>query len=311
MMQREVNTNKPTELENAPSKWRQKFKISFYSTIFNFFDKINSPKISFNNKAIIDELEKKGIVVIPDYYSEEQCRILKSEVEQLMTDYKDRSWTDEVGSDTRLYGTELVSKEIQKYYADEYLLSIGSAYLKTKLVNLTTLANRVKFSPDNWGSGHGWHRDTLYYKQFKSITYLADTSEENGPFEYLIGSHTTSSIFKAINGTSVDCTSDRLTEDDINAISKLKGIERRSFPGKAGTVILVNTLGIHRGMPIRSGTRYALTNYYFQSYINEYAIEKWNRQEYIASPLPVQNRFKYGVITFILQIKRFFSPPKA
>ena len=309
-MRKETTIGAKPELKYKASKTRQKFKILLYSSLFKLADKIRPPKTDFNDKNILDALEEKGIVVIPGYYTAEQCSALKNTVEQLLTDYKDRSWTDEVGSDTRLYGTDLVSKEVHQFYADKYLHSIGVAYLNTNLINLTTLANRLKYSPDNLGSGHGWHRDSLYYKQFKAIIYLSDTTEDNGPFEYLIGSHTVESMLKIINETSLDGTNDRLTEEDVNTIAGLEGIERRSFPGKAGTLILVNTLGIHRGKPIRSGYRYALTNYYYQSYQREYLTERWNTKEHVATPLVIHNKYKYAIVNSLFQLKRFFLPSK-
>ena len=39
--------------------------------------------------------------------------------------------------------------------------------------------------------------------------------------------------------------------------------EASRFLGKAGTLLLVNTTGIHRGRPLKAGSRYALTNYYY------------------------------------------------
>jgi len=277
--------------------------------MYDFLDWVNFSSRKADLK-ILKELRKNGIVMIPGYYSEEQCKELTQKVEQLLSDYKDKSWTDSTQSDSRIFGAELASDEVKNYHNDAYLHSIGSAYFKTKLINLTTLANRVKYAPNNMGSGHGWHRDSIYYKQFKSIIYLVDTTEENGPFEYLIGSHTTSSALDIIKKTTVDGTNDRLNDNDINEIVKETGIERKSFPGKAGTLILVNTRGIHRGMPIRQGTRYALTNYYIQLYQRDYYLEKWNRTEYLAGPLPIPNKFSYNIVKAIFDLKRAFFPAK-
>ena len=47
-----------------------------------------------------------------------------------------------------------------------------------------TMANRVTFSSNNNGSGNGWHKDA-YRKQFKSILYLNNVDNNNGPFQLL------------------------------------------------------------------------------------------------------------------------------
>ena len=46
------------------------------------------------------------------------------------------------------------------------------------------MANRVTFSSNNNGSGNGWHKDA-YRKQFKSLLYLNNVDNNNGPFQLL------------------------------------------------------------------------------------------------------------------------------
>ena len=51
-----------------------------------------------------------------------------------------------------------------------------------------TMANKVSYIKNNEGSGGGWHKDA-YYTQFKSILYLTDVNNENGPFELIRNSN--------------------------------------------------------------------------------------------------------------------------
>ena len=46
-----------------------------------------------------------------------------------------------------------------------------------------------------YGSGGSWHRDS-YLRQFKSLIYLNDVTDENGPFQVLTDSHKTEQIKK-------------------------------------------------------------------------------------------------------------------
>ena len=56
------------------------------------------------------------------------------------------------------------------------------------------------------------------------------------------------------------------------------GPERlKTLTAKAGTVVLVDTSTIHRGLPLKNGTRYALTNYFFENtQINSHLVEHFS-----------------------------------
>ena len=45
-------------------------------------------------------------------------------------------------------------------------------------------------------------------------------------------------------------------------VSKLDKIKIKRILGSAGTLILVDTSLIHRGLPLKSSIRYSITNYY-------------------------------------------------
>src|SRR5947208_506487 len=63
------------------------------------------------------------------------------------------------------------------------------AELRKRRGNIDTiLAKVIDAIPENNGSGDGWHRDGHSF-QFKSILYLSDVNDTNGPFEFLPGSH--------------------------------------------------------------------------------------------------------------------------
>ena len=55
----------------------------------------------------------------------------------------------------------------------------------------------------------------------------------------------------------------RLSDLEVNRILKKNPQRKKTILGKMGTLILVDTSTLHRGSPIKKGTRYALTNYYY------------------------------------------------
>ena len=58
----------------------------------------------------------------------------------------------------------------------------------------------------------------------------------------------------------------RITNESVQKILKKNPEDLITVTGKKGTLIFVNTSMIHRGKPLNKKNRYALTNYYYQSY---------------------------------------------
>lgn len=230
-------------------------------------DRLNATKnlnLDANQKQYLSELNTNGVVVLSDYYSHEKCEAIIQEIDRLIDDESINVWRDDDHSDNRVYGSHLYSDLIHEFYDDQFLAQIGEAYLKAPIMNSHTLGARLNFKPNNQGSGGGWHRDSVYKVQYKSIAYLTDVNKDNGPFEYLLGTHKKSSIFDSILHNNFAAHQNRMTEQQIEQfIEKHPQFKKQVFTAKKGTVILVDTSGIHRGMPIQSGERYALTNYFF------------------------------------------------
>jgi ectoine hydroxylase-related dioxygenase (phytanoyl-CoA dioxygenase family) len=124
------------------------------------------------------------------------------------------------------------------------------------------MANRTTFKKSNLGSGQGWHKDS-YSKQFKSIIYLSDVNKENGPFQILKKSNSNFFMMKFFFKLKNKYPSTRFSHSEIKNILNNDMSEIEELNAKAGTLILVDTNYIHRGKPLNSGKRYALTNYFF------------------------------------------------
>ena len=96
------------------------------------------------------------------------------------------------------------------------------------------------------------------------MLYLSDVSSENGPFEYLENSNKALSLIDMTINFGLEHSQNRLTHKIVSEkILRKKRYKSVDFKAKKGTLILFNSFGIHRGKPLNSGNRYALTNYYF------------------------------------------------
>jgi hypothetical protein len=208
-------------------------------------------------------LETDGIAVVSSYWSPDKAAAARQEIDRLIETYPDAVHRHSGGSDKRMFGVESVSPLLAEFHHDPFLRSVGEQLGGLALYNFATLGARIDATAENNGSGDGWHRDGHGF-QFKSILYLSDVGEENGPFEFLPGSHKPwrAALDTGLGGLPAAPKS----RYEPAAVDRMVGrlhLKRRHYPAKAGTLLLVNTSGIHRGRPLRSNCRYALTNYYY------------------------------------------------
>ena len=227
-------------------------------------NKKKNHNLSIEQIKILEELKETGVVVIPEYYESELCDSIRLSLDNMIKDSKVKKWYDESKSDSRVFASHRYSDDILKFHDDSFLQQIGEAYTGNELVNSHTLGAKLCVKESNLGSGGGWHRDSVYQTQYKSIVYLTDVKINNGPFEYIFGSHKKSTVLNSILENNFSANQNRLNQEQINNFLKSNpSAKTKIMTAKKGTVILVDTSGIHRGIPIQEGTRYALTNYYF------------------------------------------------
>jgi hypothetical protein len=222
------------------------------------------------------DLTDDGIAVVQSYWPEQKCREGRAEIDRLIASYPDAVHHHSGGSDKRMFGVESVSPLLAEFHDDPFLRGVGEHLGGLALYNFATLGARIDATPDNNGSGDGWHRDAHAF-QFKSILYLSDVTEANGPFEFISASH---KHWRAVVDTAIGdlpaAPNSRYEPAMVDQMVRRYRLQRSEYTARAGTLLLVNTAGIHRGRPLLSGCRYALTNYFYHPVqIDEGRIEKF------------------------------------
>ncbi len=217
-------------------------------------------------RSWVSAVRENGYHVVPDFLDQDTCRSYRDEIDRVAREYP-RFVHHE--SDERIFGIERGSALLRRFGEDERLLSVAEGVLEEPATNAFMLGARLDYSPGNKGSGEGWHRDSCF-RQFKAIVYLTDVEEGNGPFQYIQDSEKLrvwlSDVFRARLGYAQN----RFTEDEAGRLLEGQPERLHTFLGKAGTLLLANVSGIHRGQPIQRGTRYSLFNYYFPTHrVNE------------------------------------------
>ncbi|MAX81143.1 MAG: hypothetical protein CL843_13335 [Crocinitomicaceae bacterium] len=236
---------------------KQELQLKLKTSLHDFDDE----ELNAYENELISKVKAYGVAVVPNFYSEEQCATMRNEIDQLLVEHKSRISTDDYESDKRLFAANQVSDKINSYYTDSFLKKFSENYIGESIKDGFTLAARMDYKANNPGSGGGWHRDSALEPQIKAITYLSNVSAENGPYQYLVKSHKSREILKLTWSGKVYFNQHRFKDELIQEV--IDHDDLATFEAKQGTLILTDTRGIHRGMPIAEGSRYALTNYYF------------------------------------------------
>jgi len=225
---------------------------------------------------LLAELRKDGVTAIKNYWTAKQCESARNELNRLMAEVPQCVRHFSNGADKRVFGAEMAGEQISAFHHDPFLRGMGEMDGGFRLYNFATLGARIDAVDGNRGSGEGWHRDAFGY-QYKAIIYLSDVTEDNGPFEYYRGSHTLRRVvLDAALGRLPPSPETRIDGFYMDRLIARGAINPQRFIGKAGTVILANTTGIHRGAPLKAGNRYALTNYFYLPYqIGQSQVDKF------------------------------------
>lgn len=258
-------------IESAYVVFNQRVRFDLSSKGFWF----RKPR-STDDKLVLEELERIGYVVIPNYKNRQWCESAAEEFKASLSSGDRATKTDE---DDRIFGLEKISEKASEFANDPYLNKISSEYARSDERLLFCMANRVLYKgPGSYGSGGEWHRDG-FRRQMKAMLYLTDVGVADGPFSVLKESHRLSSIFKDVRKIgrwvsgkkieSVTCTRLKNSGDIFDELSPGRVTK---FSANAGTLILFDTSTVHAGQPPSPDgkERLALTNYYcHESMVNE------------------------------------------
>ena len=221
---------------------------------------------------LMRELRDKGICSLPGYYSPEQADALYGEVIAWNEHVKDgRIPADDKGDlfsgkvvwaknlhaqgIIRIHNVQKLGERCAVFHRDPNFIRLGGLYTGKPIININTISQYNEPIP---AGCRGYHFDS-YLNQFKSFVYLNDVTEENGPHDYRVGSN---AVTRAnMRRAYMSIRSENTSVSDAEA--EATGYPHRTFPGERGTVLLVDTRGIHQGANLKTGHRLALTGYWY------------------------------------------------
>ena len=225
--------------------------------------KQNFSNFTNKEKNYLLEIQRKGYAVIPNFLDSDFCKLCITDIEEMILNHPEFIHEH---SDLRVFGAEELSNQIKKYAEKIFLFDISTHYNAEETQLGFCLANKIEFSEksNKLGSGGGWHRDSIS-RQFKSILYLNDVDENNGSYQIIEKSHKLSNVLNDIKAANTPFSKIRFSDQQIEKILERDPSRLKTLTGKAGTLIIKDCSAIHRGSPLKTGKRYALTNYFFQT----------------------------------------------
>lgn len=226
--------------------------------------------LSVSPDPTIKKILSDGFIVIPGFFSSERCELLRSRLDRLIAEDSVNVWRDFAGADNRVYFAESVDDLMMDFYKDPFIRQKLYEYTGTRDPVGMVLGARIDSVEGNVGSGGGWHRDSPVSRQFKALIYLSDVSPDNGPFQYIKHSHQKWKVINAYFKRIFRPSQYRFTGAEIEYYLCQMGAVVETICGQQGTLILVDTKGIHQGAPLSIGSRHALFCYFWDKEIPDH-----------------------------------------
>jgi phytanoyl-CoA dioxygenase PhyH len=209
------------------------------------------------------ELLTTGLCVVPGFLDAHTVDSVAAEAEALYQAYPQHVSLESNGSDQRIYGAERICPGLRLESNMGWVDELSRSFYWSSEVAWFQMLGKIAFRDSNLGSGSGWHRDSPFSHQFKAILYLSDVDDENGPFEYIPGSHLKDRVDEVATFLGMPMRQYRFSDEHVERLENA-GLGRRvAVTGAKGSLLLADSRGLHRGKPLRKGGRLAVTRYYF------------------------------------------------
>ena len=237
--------------------------ISFVKFKLYYYLKLNFYKWKFKNNKYLYNIYKDGFCVIPNFIKPKECDFIKNEITKYIKKNPKKIYNYH-NYDYRIFSFNKVSKISNKFRNNKFIKKIILNYNnENNIKHSFTMGSKLLAKKNNRGSGGGWHRDNLNGPFPKAIIYLSNVKYDNGPFQYVKGSNNFFNTIEFLFFSKIGYNKKEFNNRLIKKYSKLKKKMIKTLIGKKGTLIIFDSSGIHRGMPIKKEKRYSLTNYYY------------------------------------------------
>jgi ectoine hydroxylase-related dioxygenase (phytanoyl-CoA dioxygenase family) len=220
-------------------------------------------------QRILADLQRDGYAVVEGYWDRDRAFALRDSLEQRLeggedVDYPEgaylRFWDNRAYDEgvRRLYHVDRLYPELAELRNDPMVRRITTAYYGMPFHSGVLVFQHNTRSNENT---RYYHVDA-FEKEFKSFLYLDDVTKGNGPFTYLRGTHkgmAARRFLKYARWNGEGSPTGFAPEELGDLLDTEVQIE-----GAAGTLILADVRGFHRGSPQLDDDRSVIVNYMFK-----------------------------------------------
>lgn len=259
------------KLKNFSKQLKETIKIASIDLIETPAQLLNAQMSRLDQAQldILNTLRKDGIAVIPNYWSREKAFEIRDKLNAYMSDGENhdfdngayiRHWGKDAAAQygrgiSRIYHPDQLLPELSEHRYNPYIMDIIHAYYGRPYHS-----HGLMFQHNLPGFDTGYFHIDAFKKEFKTFIYLDDVNEDNGPFVYIKGTPNAHwrRLRQQMKTPKANGNRTNFEPDDLETKYKEKATP---ILGNAGTLILADVRGFHRGAPQQGNARSALVNY--------------------------------------------------
>ncbi len=248
--------------------WFRRTKLYFF---IQYQRQIKSLHPNLKADGIVDILstiDKQGIVVIPDFFSKEECDKMLFDLDEVFASIKACTYKGEFQYNheqlIRIGSTGEAIPSTNQFYTHPLFDKIAKAYIDPRAYVYRTEAE-LRDNVNEIQQADTYHFDD-WRQRFKFFLYLTDVGPENAPFTYLTRTHKS---FKGRHKKDFEFERDGETgayghfhPQEVRELRSHLECEELVCTGKAGTLIIADFRGLHKGTPLKAGRRVLLNATY-------------------------------------------------
>jgi len=254
----------PIQIRAAYEKWRY----------FSQCTPANNLNLSKEQEAVAEAIKRDGIYIQPNFLDNKKALALGKKMRAYLNRVKkgeeiedNRSYASPDYGVYRLMDVDRLNDDAADFFDSSWINEIAKAVTCDNIVSHQRMAE-LRDGIGKVSSADAYHFDEAWEYKFKAFLYLTDVTEETAPFVYIKGSHTPGSPWRKRKeleslkyGVSGSWGHYFYQEVDF-LLKKRYGLEEMVCAAPAGTLILVDTRGIHKATTPQSGDRVMLGNYF-------------------------------------------------
>jgi hypothetical protein len=219
-----------------------------------------------DHKQQLEELVRDGISIIPNFMSSESIQKISSELYPALHSVREKTYPKMEHAlyqpEWGIYQLESLDKlhpVTNEFFNHPTLNSLARAYVSPDFVMYRKMAE-LKYD-----IGVGTVTDMLFHFddwkfRFKAFMYLSDVGEDQAPLVYLKGSHQwgdwkRDKEYEYYRYGKTNGAYGSFHPYEIAYLQKKYGFEEMKCLGKAGTLILFDARGLHRGTLLKKDHR--------------------------------------------------------